>query len=360
MVRSSAAVRLIVTATALLAVSAETPASARAQAPTLRLTPVADGVYAALQPVERRFDDGNAAVVVMEDGVLVVDTHDSPVPAREVIAAIRQVTDKPVRWVVNTHWHGDHVQGNEAYRDAFPDAQFIAHEATARDIEARAGPALAEDRESVPGWIERAREALRTGTADGRTLTEEQIRTLRGQLERRERYWADIREVTDFVIPTRTFSDTLTLTNGRTVRLIHFGGHTEGDIALLLPAERVLITGDLLDDMPYTGHGSPRALIRTLHAFDTMDFETMIPGHGSVRHGKIHLHDVLALFESIVDQTERARAEGLDMDATVERVDLSAFRDRFVNDDASARYWPFFMAEAIRRAWDEMEPGDIE
>lgn len=347
----------VIALTAGLVAAAAGPVWSQGLEPRVELTPVATGVYAVLQPAPQRFDDGNAAVVLLDDGVLVVDTHRSPIRARAVIAAIRGITDLPVRWVVNTHWHGDHVQGNQAYRDAFPDVEFIAHEATARDIEARAIPALAEDRESVPAWIERARTALRTGTADGQALTPDQTRTVRGQLQRRESYWTDIRAVTDFVLPTRTFADSVTIGSARTVRLMHFAGHTEGDIVVWLPDERVLITGDLLDDLPYTGHGSPRGLIETLRAFDAMDFVAIIPGHGSIRRGHDHLHDVIGLFDSIVEQATAARAAGLDADAAVETADVTEFRDRFVSDAASARYWDFFIGEAVRRAWAEAETG---
>jgi cyclase len=331
------------------------PRVAAAQDPqqVVELTPVATGVYAALQPPAQRFDDGNAVIVLLDEGVLVVDTHNSPLRARAVITAIRQLTPLPIRWVVNTHWHGDHVQGSQAYRDAFPDVEFIAHVNTARDIDLRARAALEEDREAVPAWLERAREALETGVANGQALTPEQIPILRGQLQRREKYWVDIRAVTDLVIPTRTFTDTLTIASGRTVRLMHFAGHTEGDIVAWLPASRVLVTGDLLDDLPYTGHGSPRALVETLHAFEAMNFVAIIPGHGSIRRGYQHLQNVIALFDSIVRQAAAARAAGLDADAAVEHADVSSFRDRFVTDDASARYWDFFIGEAVRRAWNE-------
>lgn len=327
---------------------------------TLEVVEVADGVYAALQPADGRFDDGNAVFVVLDEGVLVVDTHNSPVRAREVIAAIRARTDLPVRWVVNTHWHGDHVQGNEAYREAWPEARFVAHEATARDIGARAMPALAEEKETVPAWIERAKAAAASGVADGQTLTEQQLGDLRARIGRREAYWSAIREVTDFVIPDLTFTDTLTL--GGEAHLIHHEGHTEGDVVVWLPSRRVLVTGDLLDDLPYTGHGSPAALVRTLDAFAAYDFDAMIPGHGAVRRGRDHLRTVKALFESIVRQAGEARAAGLDADAAVERADLDAFRPTFVTDAASERYWGFFMGEAVRRAWEEagnVSPGSV-
>ena len=71
--------------------------------------------------------DGNSVIIVNDDGVLVVDTHINPAVARAVIGKIRSMTDVPVTYVVNTHWHDDHTNGNHAYRQAFPDVTIIAH-----------------------------------------------------------------------------------------------------------------------------------------------------------------------------------------------------------------------------------------
>ncbi len=322
----------------------------------IQVTRVGEGVYAVLPPQAQRFDESNAAVVVLEDGVLVVDTQTAPSVARAVIAEIRKLTDKPVRWVVNTHWHGDHVQGNSAYREAFPGARFLAHANTRTDIEERAKPALKEDVEGITGWLERAKMALETGEADGRKLTEEQKEQVRGRMERRTAHLEKLREVTEFVLPEDTFTDSLTLRRGREVRLLHFAGHTRGDVVLFLPAERVLMTGDLLDDLPFTGHGSPRALVETLRALEKLEFDTIIPGHGTVRRGadaREHLQKVAELFDSIVKQTEAAIREGLSVDDAKKKVDVSALRAHFVTDEASERYWGFFVGEAAARAYQE-------
>jgi len=314
---------------------------------------VADGVYVALQPASQRFDDSNATIVLLTDGVLVIDTQNSPARARQVIAAIRDLTALPVRWVVNTHWHGDHVQGNEAYRDAFPGVEFIGHAATARDIRERAAPAHAEEMESIPGWLERARTALLTGVVDGQPLTDRELTDLRARLERREAYYSAISQVTAFIAPDHLTGESMTLSTEPEVRLMHLPGHTDGDMVVYIPGRRVLVTGDLLDDLPFTGHGSPHRLVATIRALDGLDFDFIVPGHGSVREGRTHLQSVLELFESINRQVDAAAADGLDLEATTSRVDLSSFRERFVVDDAAARYWGFFMSEAIRRAWEE-------
>ncbi len=345
-----------------LILAAASPLVAQAD---LRVEKVAEGVYAVMPPEAMRFDESNAAVVLRDDGVLVVDTQSAPSVARAVLARIRQITPKPVRWVVNTHWHGDHVQGNSVYLDAFPGVQIVAHAATREDIEARAMPQREEDLEETAAWVERARRALESKTEDGRPLGEDALADLSARLERRAAHLERLREVTEFIFPTRTFEGTLDLFPGdpprgmpsdRPILLKHFAGHTRGDVVVHLPGVRVLITGDLLDDLPFTGHGSPRALVETLRALGKLEFDAIIPGHGRVRTGdeaRDHLRRTIELFDTIVTQASAAATEGLGVEETKKRVDVSALRDHFVTDDASDRYWDFFIGEAITRARDE-------
>ncbi len=341
----------------LLAVCS-TAAHAQASEPTteVRMEQVAAGVYAAMPPHAQRFDESNAAIIIGENGVLVVDTQTAPAVARAVMAEIRKLTDQPVRWVVNTHWHGDHVQGNSAYRDAFPGVEFLAHTNTREDIEKRAIPQLKQDIDETAAWLERAAKALETGEYNGQKLTAEQIEQVRGRVGRRTAQLAKLRDVKDFVLPDSTLTESATLRLGSEIRVMHFAGHTRGDVVVYLPAERVLITGDLLDDLPYTGHGSPRALVETLRAFEKLEFDAMIPGHGRVRRGteaREHLRKVAELFDAIVQQTEAAAREGLSVDDAKKKVDVSALRAHFVTDDASGRYWNFFVGEAVARAHGE-------
>jgi cyclase len=81
------------------------------------IKPMADGVYAAIAKPAYKVNC-NAAIILLGDSVLVVDTHSKPSAARALIEQIKKLTDKPVRYVVNTHFHWDHYQGNQAYPSA--------------------------------------------------------------------------------------------------------------------------------------------------------------------------------------------------------------------------------------------------
>ncbi|HVQ29556.1 MAG TPA: MBL fold metallo-hydrolase, partial [Vicinamibacteria bacterium] len=105
---------------------------------------VADGIFVFTTPSYGDVGlDGNSVVIVSTEGVLVFDTNGTPAAAAAVLAEIRRITDRPVRYVVNSHWHWDHWYGTEVYREAFPDVQIISHEKTRTMM---MGPALAFNR----------------------------------------------------------------------------------------------------------------------------------------------------------------------------------------------------------------------
>ena len=104
------------------------------------IKPMADGVYAAIAKPAYKVNC-NAAIILLGDSVLVVDTHSKPSAARALIEQIKKLTDKPVRYVVNTHFHWDHYQGNQAYPSSWPaGVEIISSEATRENIEHRGIP----------------------------------------------------------------------------------------------------------------------------------------------------------------------------------------------------------------------------
>jgi cyclase len=104
------------------------PISVFGQARKFEVVKVADGIYAALRKEPPGFAvESNSVFIVCEEDVIVVDAQSNYASTREVLAALRGVTNKPVRYVINTHWHDDHIVGNRVYAEAFPGLEFIAH-----------------------------------------------------------------------------------------------------------------------------------------------------------------------------------------------------------------------------------------
>jgi cyclase len=128
------------------------------------IKPVADGVYAAIAKPAYKVNC-NAAIILLDEGVLVVDTHSKPSAARGLIEQIKTLTDKPVRYVVNTHFHWDHYQGNQAYPSSWPTGvEIISSEATRSSIEQRGIPRIRHAIVVLPQEIAKLRADLEKTT----------------------------------------------------------------------------------------------------------------------------------------------------------------------------------------------------
>ena len=220
---------------------------ARAQDQRMEVVRLADGVYGMIQS-EARYDpvECNAVAVIGGDYVLVFDANRTPAAAAMTIAAIRRLTDKPVRYVVNSHNHDDHVFGNQAYLEAFPGVEFIAHDATRADMLTETAGHIPEALQSYTRRIPRIEEMVRTGrNANGTALSEEDRREYARLLPVYRTFLERIRPIR-LVPQTLTFDRALTLHQGeREIQLRYFGdGNTRGDVVLWLPRERILLTGD--------------------------------------------------------------------------------------------------------------------
>src|SRR5438552_6789874 len=146
------------------------PATCLAADDLFDIKPVADGVYAAIAKPQYKVNC-NAAIILLDDGVLVVDTHSKPSAARALIAEIKALTDKPVKYVVNTHFHWDHYQGNQAYPSSWPAGiEIISSEATRENIQRIGIPRVKHEIVTMPEEIEQLKSEH--ATARGTEQTE--------------------------------------------------------------------------------------------------------------------------------------------------------------------------------------------
>ncbi len=329
------------------------------------IIPVADGVYAAIgKNTAPMLIGSNAAIIINEDDIVVVDSHYTPSAARALLAEIKALTDKPVRYVVNTHWHNDHTQGNQAYFNVFPGgAEFISSHLTREDIERKAIPSIKQSLDSMPQNIAQAEEQLAAGKGpDGQPLTDEQKVQRRAQLDRQKAYLEELRSL-EITLPTLTFERSLVLhTKARPIHILFFhGGHTRGDVVVYLPKEKVLVAGDLVTaGLPFPRDSYPAAWVKTENAVAALDFEQLIPGHGPVQKGKDHVNLLAQIFDSIVQQVRAAVDKGLNLDDTKKAVNLEQFRQAITGGDAAQnRNFDARLATYIDRAWREAR-GELE
>lgn len=303
-----------------------------------KVTKLADGVYAIEHAVgPDGFESGNSTVIIGDRQVLVVDTCFLPSAAREDIAQIRQWTDKPVAFVVNTHFHNDHNLGNRVYMDAFPALTIIAHAETKREMD-MFGPGSASREERGLASLRKMQETGKTQS--GRELTAEEKTEVQEALSRRVPIVEEIKGM-EFQSATLTFDHDFTIDLGkREVQIKFLGrGNTGGDAVVFLPAEKIVAAGDLVvSPIPYIYDGYPSEWIRTLDILTGLNATTIVPGHGPVMHDFSYVFLIRDLLKSAVDQMDaelkRTRpAMFHTLDDIKGAVDLSAFRSRFAGSD---------------------------
>jgi len=319
---------------------------------------IADGVFLFISPDQDPLEvDGNSIVVVNEHDVLVFDTNVLPSSARAVLAEIRKITNKPVRYVVNSHWHPDHWDGNEVYAKEFPNVEIIASAETRR---------LMENTMNVYGKTLQAiiapankdmEEQLRTGKgSDGKPLAEKDRHDIEDTFRKEKTFMAEYEEMHP-ALPTLTYDNKITLYHGgREFRVMHFVGNTAGDSAVYLPKEKILLAGDLLTaPVPFGADSHPRSWIESLKTLERLDVDVIIPGHGEAQRDKKYLQLVRESLESVTDQVHEALRRGMTLEETRKFVKFDTIRPKFTHDDANlnAEFDGNFATPIVRQVYDE-------
>jgi glyoxylase-like metal-dependent hydrolase (beta-lactamase superfamily II) len=252
--------------------------------------------------------------VIGADGVLVIDTRATVAQGEQLRDDLRRITSKPVRWVVNTHWHFDHCFGNAGLDDAAKDTAEI-------------GPQI-WSHPTVP------------------TMLSEHGDTVREWLAGRSAQWAADMDALVIATPTEPVETAAVIDLGdRTAELIHPGrGHTDGDIVVKIRDADVLYAGDLIEESgpPAFGDDSfPLDWAGTLSALDVhlTDATTVVPGHGN------------PVDRSFVTEQREAIVQV----ATT----ISELADAGVSLDEALRHteWPFpadGLAQAVRRGYQSL------
>lgn len=321
---------------------------------------LAPGVYAAIQPQESRFDDSNSVLVVGGDGVLVVDAQADGAAVRALIARVAELGAAPVRYLVNSHWHGDHTQGNALYREAYgPALTILGHASLREDVIARAGADLRERLAFFEVELPAARQRLADGIDRQGEAMDAETRVQAAEAIAQVEAWLEANRDARFLAPDLVYSQQVLLDLDTPVELLHFRGHTRGDTVAYLPEHRILVAGDLVDAMPFLGHGYPREWAAALRALLELDIDTVVPGHGPVLHGTDHMQTLLGYLEDLVFQVNEAVAAGRTLEETLAAVDLGAWRERLATDEAAGRFFDQVRGDATERAWREAT-GAIE
>jgi len=260
--------------------------------------------------------DPNTGIVVGDDAVMVIDAQATPVMAQDVIRHIRTVTDKPVKYVVLTHYHAVRVLGASGYRPE----QIIA------------------SRDTYDLIVERGEQDMQS------------------EIERFPRLFRDVESVPGLTWPTLVFEQRMTLWLGKLqVDLMQLGrGHTRGDTVVWLPQEKILFSGDLVEyeATPYAGDAYLTDWPATLDAVAALQPQKLVPGRGAslqtpddVRAG---LDGTRAFVTTMFECVQRGANAGKDL-RTVYAETYAALKPKF-------GHWVIFdhcLPFDVTRAYDE-------
>ena len=282
----------------LLGLQATIVAKAQTPAP-FTLHDLGHGVWAAIDnPAAKAAQSGaNAGFVIGDDGVLVVDTFQRTEAAQQLLDAIREKTKLPIRFVVNTHYHIDHVMGNNIFANA-------------------GAIVLAQD--NVRAW-----ERTDNKKFFGAKITPEQAQM-----------------VESLGLPSITYRDGITVYLGARQVFIHsFPGHTGGDTAVFIPDANVVFLGDLFWDhtLPNLIDASTKPLIETLDlAIQHHPEAAFVPGHGEV--GRVQdVKDFRNYLADLRADVAQAQSEGKSGDALISAV-LPELQQKY----GSWNFFPYF------------------
>ena len=308
-----------------------------------RVEKVADGVYAVLrqEPPSLIFEPNNV-FIVNDDDVIVVDTNFTPGTARATLAELRKVTDKPVRYVINTHWHDDHITGNQVYRDAYPGVEFVAQRTALDDMPAVGAANRKQLREGAAKFADALRGRIeKNDSMLGGELTPDERAAYRSDVRHLDGYVAEMDEV-EIIAPTVVVDERLTIYRGsRAIDILHLGaGHTRADLVVHLPSDNLVIAGDLVVwPVPLVGSTSyPAAFAETLERLLDLQPAIIVPGHGPILRDVTYVKQLIRLMSSIRDQTQAAVTKGLTLDETRKAVDLEDFVELFAGDSRMRRF----------------------
>ncbi|MGQ0733756.1 MAG: MBL fold metallo-hydrolase [Acidobacteriota bacterium] len=260
----------------------------------------------------------NAAIIEGDRDVLVVDSHVTPGGAWALREELKAITPKPIRFVVNSHFHFDHSHGNQIYG---PEVEIIGHDfvrqmiVAGKSVDSRAHEFFVG---GIPATIKALEQRLASAPND------EARASIQAQLDVQRNHLVGTKAVVA-TPPTVTLSHAMTLYRGsREIRLLHLGrGHTAGDVVVHLPKERVVATGDLLiENMSYMGDAYFTEWIDTIEQLKKLDFDTVLPGHGQAFRGKAKLDHWQAYLRDFWAQAQKFHKAGIPWEEAAKQVDL--------------------------------------
>ncbi|MDH5539509.1 MAG: MBL fold metallo-hydrolase [Rhizobacter sp.] len=267
--------------------------------------------------------DPNTGVIVGDDAVMVIDTQATPVMAQDVIRRIREVTDKPIKYVLMSHYHAVRVLGASAYG-----AQVVIASQDTRDL-----------------------------------IVERGAQDMKSEIERFPRLFRSVETIPGLTWPTLTFKGEMTVWLGQLeVRLLQLGrGHTKGDTVAWLPQQKILFSGDLVefDATPYAGDAYFKDWPTTLDRIAAMKPAALVPGRGAalttpdmVQSGLAGTRDFI---KDLYASVQAGAAKGKDLGAIYKETH-AALKPKYGHWVIFDHCMPFDVTRALDEATQHADP----
>lgn len=323
------------------------------QSQTADLVKVSENIYAFIPPNPLKdYVDGNSVVIITSEGLVVIDTRTDTKCALEEIGEIKKLSPLPVKYIINTHWHYDHILGNEAFKNAWPEATIIAHSNCLKQMEENVPAALQLEPGASNDLIKQFRAELETGIgADSLPLIDYDKLRHRQTIADLEDYISH--PIPKYIKPDITFDSSLTIAlGGENIHISHWGnGHTTGDAMVWLPEKKILVTGDnVVAPVPYSLGNYVQGQLEILEKIKTADADIIIPGHGPVQYDKTYISIVIDLFRSAESKVKDCYSKNMSVEECIKFVHFDEFRDKFVTGDESAYAFKNYFALPVIRA----------
>jgi cyclase len=286
-----------------------------------RFNQVRDGIYHAIGTGSLAVV-GNSSIIVNDADVIVVDDHVSPAAAWVLIDELKAITNKPVTTVINTHFHFDHAHGNQIFA---PSVQIIGHEYTRRMLlgNPTGMPLYQGYFNGLPTQIDTLKKRI---DAEADAAAKAKLRT---QLQVTENNYASQKELKP-TPPNVTLTTQMTLHRGdREIQIRFLGrGHTAGDVVVLLPKEKVVITGDFLTSgLSNMSDSYPEEWATSLEALKKLEFDTVLPGHGEAFTDKAKIDYFQAYLRDVWSEVGRLKQQGVSAEEAAKRADLTKHKE---------------------------------
>jgi cyclase len=297
------------------------PQPAVGSSPSRRFEKIVDGVYY-VTSTGSITSGSNAVVIVNDDDAMLIDPGESPAAARMFLDDIKTITNKPVKVVIDSHYHFDHAHGNQIFG---PDVMLIGHDRTYDMLAGNPLNGQCYVTQAAPALLQQRLDALKAQPAPAAT-DPQQLAAQQRQIAALELRIAQEKEIKP-TPPTITFSTRMTLHRGtREIQIYYLGrSHTDTDIVVLLPKERIIATGDMMESqLSYTPDGWVNEWPDTLEKLAALDFDTVLPGHGAPFKGKEKIRAYQVYLRDLYKQVMAFRQQGLSVDDTAKRVDLTS------------------------------------